>query len=90
MNESDLQEQLAHLHAELERAPRLGAESNRLLNEIRADIARLRARAAAEETPVDRSLPDRLELGAVHFQIDHPTLAASLRRLVDLLGKVGL
>jgi hypothetical protein len=26
----------------------------------------------------------------VQFEADHPTLAASSRRLVDLLGKVGL
>jgi len=36
------------------------------------------------------SLPDRLEKVAVLFEVDHPTLAASSRRLVDLLGKVGL
>ncbi len=38
----------------------------------------------------DLSLPDRLEQIAVQFELDHPTLAASSRRLVDLLGKVGL
>jgi hypothetical protein len=31
-----------------------------------------------------------LEKIAVQFEADHPTLAASSRRLVDLLGKVGL
>jgi hypothetical protein len=36
------------------------------------------------------SLADRLEKIAVQFEADHPTLAASARRLVDLLGKVGL
>lgn len=36
------------------------------------------------------SLPDRLEKIAVQFEVDHPTLAASSRRLVDLLGKAGL
>jgi Domain of unknown function (DUF4404) len=38
----------------------------------------------------DSSLSDRLEKIAVQFEVDHPTLAASSRRLVDLLGKVGL
>jgi hypothetical protein len=37
-----------------------------------------------------RTLPDRLELLAVQFEVDHPTLAASSRRLVDILGKAGL
>jgi hypothetical protein len=38
----------------------------------------------------ETSLADRLEQIAVQFEVDHPTLAASSRRLVDLLGKVGL
>ena len=36
------------------------------------------------------SLTERLEKVAVQFEADHPTLAASSRRLVDLLGKAGL
>lgn len=36
------------------------------------------------------ALPDRLERIAVQFEADHPTLAASARRLVDLLGEVGI
>jgi hypothetical protein len=47
--------------------------------------------AAAVSIPAsDSSLSDRLEKIAVQFEVDHPTLAASSRRLVDLLGKVGL
>lgn len=59
------------------------------------------ARNAADATPappltapqtsdVDSSLPGRLEKIAVLFEVDHPTLAASSRRLVDILGTVGL
>jgi hypothetical protein len=36
------------------------------------------------------SLPARLERIAVQFEAAHPTLAASARRLVDLLGEVGI
>jgi hypothetical protein len=48
------------------------------------------AAPAALTAASDSSLPDRLEKIAVQFEVDHPTLAASSRRLVDLLGKVGL
>lgn len=41
------------------------------------------AAAAEEHTP-------RLESLAVQFEADHPSLAATLRRLVDLLGKAGI
>ncbi len=94
MDTDELHTHLARLHAELQAAPRVDAESGRLLDEIGADVARLRARARAAAdiaggTP-DRTLPDRLEALAVRFEVDHPTLAASSRRLVDLLGKVGI
>lgn len=95
MDTEDLNSHLARLHAELESAPRTDAETRRLLDEIAADLARLRARApvaadAAAPPMPDATLPDRLEALAVRFEAEHPTLAASSRRLVDLLGKVGI
>ncbi len=70
-----------------------------MLGEIMNDIKRLMhtpapaGSSASDIGPLpdgDSSLPDRLEQIAVQFEVDHPTLAASSRRLVDLLGKVGL
>ncbi len=46
--------------------------------------------AAPGAAPVNPSLPERLEKIAVQFEVDHPTLAVSSRRLIDLLGKAGL
>jgi len=54
------------------------------------DINRLIDKAGDSIPSSDRSLPDRLERIAVQFEADHPTLAASARRLVDLLGEVGI
>jgi hypothetical protein len=94
MASDELHAHLARLHAELAAAPRVDAESERLLNEIGADVARLKARALAAEGAAaeagDASLPNRLEELAVRFEVDHPTLAASSRRLVDILGKIGI
>ena len=90
MDDPELHEHLGRLHAELQAAPRLDAGASRLIDEISADIARLRERAAVADAPVDASLPDRLERVAVEFEVAHPTLAASSRRLIDMLGKVGM
>ena len=54
------------------------------------DINRLIDKPAASPGPPPDSLPDRLERVAVQFEADHPTLAASARRLVDLLSEVGI
>jgi hypothetical protein len=54
------------------------------------DINRLIDKPAVLPSSPHGSLPDRLERVAVQFEADHPTLAASARRLVDLLGEVGI
>ena len=86
MEPDPLREQIMKLHAELGAADRVDPRSKQLLAEIMDDIKRLMERPAAAES----TLPDRLEAVAVQFEVDHPTLAASSRRLVDLLEKVGL
>jgi hypothetical protein len=89
MDPMALRDHLTKLHEELRAAPRVDADSSQLLGELMQDIKQLMARSAgAPESPA--SLPDRLEKIAVLFEVDHPTLAASSRRLVDLLGKAGL
>jgi hypothetical protein len=100
MDTDALRDQLMKLHEELGVARRIDPRSQQLLGEILDDIKRLMdqdlaaSAAAGAPSPVRSaaapSLPDRLEKIAVQFEADHPTLAASSRRLVDLLGKVGL
>ena len=100
MDTDALRQQLMKLHEELGAARRIDPRSQQLLGEIMEDIKRLMDQdlrasdAAGAASPVRSaaapSLPDRLEKIAVQFEADHPTLAASSRRLVDLLGKVGL
>ncbi len=98
MDPNVLRDQLSKLHEELARVSSVDPHSSQLLGEIMNDIKRLMQPPAAAESAsalealsgADSSLPDRLEQIAVQFEVDHPTLAASSRRLVDLLGKVGL
>ncbi|HLZ99795.1 MAG TPA: DUF4404 family protein [Steroidobacteraceae bacterium] len=99
MDTDALREQLMKLHEELGVARRIDPRSQQLLGEIMEDIKRLMDQDLTAGGPAGirlparssaRSLPDRLEQIAVQFEADHPTLAASSRRLVDLLGKVGL
>ena len=100
MDTDALRQQLMKLHEELGVARRIDPRSQQLLGEIMEDIKRLMDQdlaasdAAGAPSPVRSaaapSLPDRLEKIAVQFEADHPTLAASARRLVDLLGEVGI
>jgi Domain of unknown function (DUF4404) len=103
MDPEVLREQLAKLHEELKSVRQVDPRSSQLLAEVLHDIQRVLEQQgripAAPSAPAARpaqsrqaelSLPERLEKIAVQFEVDHPTLAASSRRLVDLLGKVGL
>ena len=88
MDNDSLRERLAKLHAELSDVHRENPETHRSLAEILPDIKRLAEEPAG--TSKDASLPRRLEQVAVQFEADHPALAGSVRRIVDLLGDVGI
>jgi uncharacterized membrane protein YccC len=90
MDKNSLHDLVAKLHAELTAALRANPKSRESLNDMMRDINRLIDEPADSPAAARGSLPDRLERIAVQFEAAHPTLAASARRLVDLLGEVGI
>jgi phytoene/squalene synthetase len=90
MDPETLRGHLSTLHEELRDARQIDPRSSALLAEVLKDIQRI-LDADNPEAPIGAvPLADRLEKVAVQFEADHPALAASSRRLIDLLGKVGL
>jgi hypothetical protein len=90
MDKDSLRDLVAKLHTELSDALRADPQSRERLSDMMKDINRLIDKPADSTSSPQGSLPDRLERIAVQFEADHPTLAASARRLVDLLGEVGI
>ena len=90
MDQDSLRDLVAKLHAQMSDALRADPKSRERLSDMMQDINRLIDTPAESPSAVQRSLPDRLERIAVQFEADHPTLAASARRLIDLLGEVGI
>lgn len=94
----ELQESLARLHSRLSGAPAVDEGARQLLRDVLADIERLLARPAAPtpparpgtDSPGSDSPRSRLEALTARFDAGHPTLSASLRELIDLLGRAGL
>ena len=81
-----LQRSLAQLHDVLVGTPRVDAASKQLLRDVLDDIERLLDSGAVEAA---RS-QSRLEELAVGFEAEHPSLSASLREFIDLLGRAGM
>ena len=90
MDKNSLRDLVAKLHGELTEALREDPKSRESLSDMMKDINRLIDKPTVMPSSQHGSLPDRLERVAVQFEADHPTLAASARRLVDLLGEVGI
>ena len=91
MDQKTLRERLAKLYAELTRAHQENPATRQSLGEILPDVKRMVDQPAdPADAAVYKTLPDRLERIAVQFEAVHPTLAASARRLIDLLSEVGI
>ena len=86
MDPENLRDQLNKLHDELHSARPDDPDTDRLRGEVLEDVKR----ALRAPGKVDESFADRLERAAVQFEAAHPTLAASSRRLIDLLAKAGM
>lgn len=80
-----LQALLGKVHERLSEAGSVDAGSRQLLRQVMGDIER----ALGQEGAAQANAP-RLEALAVRFEADHPALAASVRRLIDLLGNAGI
>jgi len=90
MDKTSLRDLVAKLHAEMSDALRADPKSRESLSDMMRDINRLVDEPARSPASAQGSLPQRLERIAVQFEAAHPTLAASARRLVDLLSEVGI
>ena len=86
MEQDTVRARLAELHAELEDAHQNNPAAAEHLGKVLPDVKRV----AEGGTEQDASLAGRLEKVAVQFEADHPSLAGSVRRLVDLLAEVGI
>jgi hypothetical protein len=86
MNSDELHRTLERLRDELRRSSSLDEESRRLLHDVARDAERL-PKSSGTTT---HSWVERLEELAVRFEADHPTLGASLRELMEILGKAGV
>ncbi|MGH8433864.1 MAG: DUF4404 family protein [Pseudomonas sp.] len=83
----ELQQQLNQLREQLEKGPPLSAEEHAHLLELAKQIElQLEREASAPDT----SLVDGVNLAVERFEVEHPTLAGTLRNIVQSLANMGI
>jgi hypothetical protein len=86
----NLRRRLADLHAELEDVDSLDSDARAALEEVMRDIREVLARSEDEARGGEASLAERLREAGRHFEESHPTLTATLGRVVDALSALGI
>ena len=87
MPAGDLQKQLDSLREQLDKNPPLSLEQRAELNAL---AERIEAQIKVEQATQNTSLSDDVNLAVERFEIDHPTLAGTLRNIVQTLGNMGI
>lgn len=83
----ELQEQLDTLREQLEQNPPLSEEEREHLHEL---MEQIQSQIALETVTHDSSLADGVNLAVERFEVEHPTIAGTLRNIVQTLGNIGI
>ena len=83
----ELQEQLDTLREQLEKNPPLSEKEREDLNQLAEQID---AQIKLENATQDHSLADNLNLAVERFEVEHPTLAGTLRNILQSLANMGI
>ena len=83
----ELQEQLDALREQIDQNPPLSQEERVHLNDL---AQKIEAQLNLESASKDTNLADSVNLTVERYELDHPTLATTLRNIVQTLGNMGI
>ncbi|WP_030139972.1 DUF4404 family protein [Pseudomonas fluorescens] len=83
----DLQEQLNTLREQLDQNPPLSEPEREHLHEL---MAQIESQIKLENQVQDNNLVDGVNLAVERFEVEHPTIAGTLRNIVNTLGSMGI
>lgn len=88
MPTQDLRQQLDQLRDQLEQQPPLDDDQREA---VQALITQLESQLALESPPpADETLVDGINLAVERFEVSHPTLAGTLRNIMQSLVSMGI
>lgn len=83
----ELQEQLDALREQLDQNPPLTEEERK---DLHALMTQIQAEIELETKTQDNNLADGVNLAIERFEVEHPTIAGTLRNIVQTLGNIGI
>ncbi|KII28040.1 DUF4404 family protein [Pseudomonas neuropathica] len=87
MPAQELQKQLDTLREQLEQNPPL-SEAER--EDLHALMKQIELELELETKTNDSNIADGVNLAVERFEVDHPTIAGTLRNIVNALGSMGI
>ena len=89
-SDSELRDHIRQLHEELESTDAVDTDARQSLSELLDDIRSLLERSDEESPHSSNSLVERLEAATRELETSHPTLYATVGRLIDTLSNLGI
>ncbi|AKJ99696.1 DUF4404 family protein [Pseudomonas sp. MS646] len=83
----ELQAQLDTLREQLDQNPPLSEPERESLHQL---MAQIEAEIQLENQLQDSNLVDGVNLAVERFELEHPTIAGTLRNIVQTLGNIGI
>lgn len=90
MDDKELRETLQRLHNELDNAEEMDEESTQLLKHLMGDIQTHLERSGETTLLEYQPLSEILRKSIQHFEVDHPTLVATMGKALDILSRMGV
>jgi hypothetical protein len=90
MSKADLNEHLKNLHQELTTVEGVDEDSQALLEKIQDDVRFLLSHKGDEPVPHHATVKEQMTEAERHFDATHPTLAATIRTVVNTLNNMGI
>ena len=90
MDTQELRSLLEQLNSELEHTDSMDEKGRQLLRDLDAEIRGLLARSEPGTPPAPISSIQRIENAVDYFEVTHPTLSATLVKLLAVLGNAGI
>ncbi|WP_130899457.1 DUF4404 family protein [Pseudomonas sp. Sample_11] len=83
----ELQDRLNTLRDQLEQNPPLSESERENLHQL---MAQIEAEIQLENQLQDNNLVDGVNLAVERFEVEHPTIAGTLRNIMNTLGSMGI